>query len=147
MFPTLYRATLDNGLKIVLAERHDVPVVQMSLQLNGGFASDPAGKEGLASFATGMLNEGAGDYDTVAFNNRAERLGANLGASAGLDGAAASLSALKETSATRSPCSPTCCSVRVSTPPKSSACARSAWPACSRKKRGRRCSVSACCPA
>ena len=96
VFPTLHRATLDNGLKIVLAERHDVPVVQMSLQLNGGFASDPAGKEGLASFATGMLNEGAGDYDTVAFNNRAERLGANLGASAGLDGAAASLSALKE---------------------------------------------------
>jgi predicted Zn-dependent peptidase len=95
-FPALQRATLDNGLKIVLAERHDVPVVQMSLQLAGGFASDPAGKEGLASFSMGMLSEGAGEYDTIAFTNRAERLGANLGANAALDGASVNLSALKE---------------------------------------------------
>jgi predicted Zn-dependent peptidase len=95
-FPALQRATLDNGLKIVLAERHDVPVVQMSLQLAGGFASDPAGKEGLASFSMGMLSEGAGEYDTIAFTNRAERLGASLGANAALDGASVNLSALKE---------------------------------------------------
>jgi zinc protease len=95
-FPDLQRATLSNGMKIVLAERHDVPVVQMNLVLGGGFASDPSGKEGLANYAMGMLSEGAGQYDTLAFRSRSEQLGANLGAGAGLDGSSAFLSALKE---------------------------------------------------
>ena len=41
----------------------------------------------LASFTMGMLDEGAGDLDALAFGNRAEALGANLGAGASLDGA------------------------------------------------------------
>jgi hypothetical protein len=36
-FPALERATLANGVKVVLAQRHDVPVVQMNLELRGGF--------------------------------------------------------------------------------------------------------------
>jgi zinc protease len=44
----------------------------------------------------GMLDEGAGDLDALAFGNRAESLGANVGASASLDGGGAYLSALKE---------------------------------------------------
>ena len=95
-FPDLQRATLSNGMKIVLAERHDVPVVQMNLVLGGGFASDPSGKEGLANYAMGMLSEGAGQYDTLAFRSRSEQLGANLGAGAGLDGGTVFISALKE---------------------------------------------------
>jgi predicted Zn-dependent peptidase len=70
--------------------------VQINLLLGGGFASDPAGKEGLASFAMGMLSEGAAQYDTLAFRSRSEQLGAILGADAGLDGSSVSLSALKE---------------------------------------------------
>jgi zinc protease len=95
-FPDLQRGTLSNGMKVILAERHDVPVVQMNLQLGGGYSSDPVGKEGMASFAMGMLSEGAGEYDTVAFRSRSERLGANLGAGAGLDGGVVGLSTLKE---------------------------------------------------
>jgi zinc protease len=44
----------------------------------------------------GMLDEGAGDLDALAFADRAEALGANLGAGAGLDGSSAYLSALKQ---------------------------------------------------
>jgi predicted Zn-dependent peptidase len=44
----------------------------------------------------GMLDEGAGNLDALAFGNRAEALGANVGASASLDGGSAYLSALKE---------------------------------------------------
>ncbi|MFC3551872.1 M16 family metallopeptidase [Lysobacter cavernae] len=95
-FPALQRATLSNGTQVILAERHDVPVVQMSYLFNGGFTADRGHKLGTSSFAMGMLDEGAGDLDALAFGNRAESLGANLGASAGLDGGGASLSALKE---------------------------------------------------
>ncbi|MEO6228161.1 MAG: pitrilysin family protein [Thermomonas sp.] len=95
-FPSLQRAKLSNGTQVVLAERHDVPVVQMSYEFGGGFASDGKNDLGAASFAMGMLDEGEGDLDSQAFAERAQTLGANLGASAGLDGSSAYLSALNE---------------------------------------------------
>jgi predicted Zn-dependent peptidase len=95
-FPALQRATLSNGTHVILAERHDVPVVQMSMEFPGGFASDRGRKAGTASFAMGMLDEGAGEYDAIAYANRIEQLGAVIGASSGLDTADVSLSALKE---------------------------------------------------
>ncbi|PJK00208.1 peptidase M16 [Lysobacteraceae bacterium NML75-0749] len=94
-FPALQRAKLANGTTVVLAERHDIPVVQMSYQFHGGYASDAGGKLGRASFAMGMLDEGAGELDALAFKARAESLGAQLGAGANLDGSSVSLSALK----------------------------------------------------
>ena len=95
-FPALQRATLANGSTLILAERHEIPVVQMSYEFKGGYASDPHGKLGTASFAMGMLDEGAGDMDSLAFKGKAESLGAQVGAGASLDGANAYLSALKE---------------------------------------------------
>jgi predicted Zn-dependent peptidase len=96
VFPQLHRATLKNGTTVLLAERHDTPVVQLNYLFNGGFAADAGGKLGASSFALGMLDEGAGPYDAIAFGNRAEALGANLGAGASLDGGGAYVSALKE---------------------------------------------------
>ena len=94
-FPALQRAKLANGTTVVLAERHEVPVVQMSYEFKGGYASDAGGKLGTASFTMGMLDEGAGDLDALGFKARAEGLGANLGSGAALDGSNAYLSALK----------------------------------------------------
>ena len=77
-FPELQRATLKNGTTLILAERHDVPVVQFSYEFNGGYTSDVGHKLGRSSFAMMMLDEGTGDLDSLAFGNRAESLGANL---------------------------------------------------------------------
>jgi zinc protease len=95
-FPSLQRATLKNGTKVILAERPGVPVVQMSYLFGGGYVADQGAKLGTSGFAMGMLDEGAGEYDAIAFGNRAEVLGANLGAGASLDGTNAGLSALKK---------------------------------------------------
>jgi predicted Zn-dependent peptidase len=95
-FPALERATLGNGTRVILARRDAVPVVQFSYEFKGGFAADQGHKLGTSSFAMGMLDEGAGDLDALAFANRAESLGAMLGAGASLDGGNAYLSALKE---------------------------------------------------
>ncbi|MGL6160357.1 M16 family metallopeptidase [Microbulbifer sp.] len=86
--------TLDNGLKVVLAERHDTPAVFMNLQFRSGAAVD-GDKPGLASIAARMLSEGAGDYDSLQFSAREEELGANISAGSGLDYNSISLSALK----------------------------------------------------
>ncbi len=95
-FPALHRAALKNGTKVILAERHDTPVVQLSMEFPGGFSSDRGRKAGTASFAMNMLDEGAGNYDAIAFGNRQEQLGAVVSAGASLDSAEVSLSALKE---------------------------------------------------
>ncbi|MHB8913165.1 MAG: M16 family metallopeptidase, partial [Lysobacter sp.] len=100
-FPALQRASLSNGTKVILAERHDIPVVQFNLLLDGGYKADSisgggGGKLGTSSFAMGMLDEGAGQYDSLGFGNRAEALGANLGAGVSLDGGTAYLSALTD---------------------------------------------------
>ena len=98
VFPELQRATLSNGLEVVLAERHTVPVVQFSLLMDGGYKADAAGGRelGTSSFAMGMLDDGAGGYDALGFAARAESLGASLSAGASLDGGSATLSALKD---------------------------------------------------
>ena len=95
-FPALQRGTLSNGMKIVLAERHEIPVVQMSMEFKGGYSADQGHKLGTASFTMGMLDEGAGKYDSLALGDREESLGANIGAGAELDGDSIGLSALKE---------------------------------------------------
>lgn len=95
-FPALQRATLSNGLNVVLASRPGIPVVQMNMLFGGGFSTDAGKKLGTASFATNMLTQGAGEYDALAFAAKQESLGANIGSGAGLDGASASLSAIKE---------------------------------------------------
>lgn len=95
-FPTAQHATLSNGTKVVLAERHEIPVVQFSYQFPGGFAADQGGKLGTASFATGLLSEGAGTRDALAFGDALDALGARAGAGASLDTVSVSLSALRE---------------------------------------------------
>jgi zinc protease len=96
-FPKLQRATLSNGLKVILVERRELPLVQMSLQFDAaGFASDPVEKQGLASFSMNMLDEGAGELDAVQLGDKLEALGANLQVGASLDNANIYLSSLTE---------------------------------------------------
>ncbi|MCA0892254.1 M16 family metallopeptidase [Microbulbifer agarilyticus] len=92
--PKQQEFTLKNGLKVVLAERHDTPAVFMKLQYRGG-ASVDGDKPGLASVVARMLSEGAGDYDSLGFSARQEELGASIGTGSGLDYNTISFSALK----------------------------------------------------
>ena len=95
-FPALQRATLKNGTRVILAERHEIPVVQFSYQFPGGFSADQGRKPGTANFTMSLMAEGAGERGSLAFADAADALGANLDASAGLDFSSVDLSALKE---------------------------------------------------
>ncbi|MDR2871270.1 MAG: insulinase family protein [Xanthomonadaceae bacterium] len=95
-FPELQRARLKNGTQVILAERHDIPIVQMSYGFKGGARTDDHDRLGTANFAMVMLAEGAGDLGALAFRDRRESLGVELNAQATLDGSNAYLSALKE---------------------------------------------------
>lgn len=95
-FPKLQRATLSNGLKIVLAERHAVPVVNFNLLVDAGYAADQFGLPGTASLAMNMLDEGTKTRDALQISEELALLGANLGTGSNLDMSTVYLSALKE---------------------------------------------------
>ncbi len=92
--PKLERATLSNGLKVVLAERHEIPIVNFSLLVDSGYAADGA-SPGAASLAATMLNKGTKTRTALEISEQLAQLGAQLGVSASLDAIDARLSALK----------------------------------------------------
>jgi len=53
--PAMQKATLSNGLKIVLAERHTAPVGTFSLLVQSGYAADPRMLWGLAASRSACL--------------------------------------------------------------------------------------------
>jgi zinc protease len=95
-FPALQRGKLDNGIEVVLAERHEVPLVQLRMLFDAGHAADQGGKLGTASFALNMLDEGTRTRDAVAIATRMEELGAQIGTNSTLDTSGLWLSALKD---------------------------------------------------
>lgn len=76
--PPLQRFELSNGLKVLLMEKHNVPLVQMNLVINTGSFNDPNGKEGLSSFTMDMLDEGAGSLNSLELADEIEFLGASI---------------------------------------------------------------------
>ena len=59
--PPVTRLTLDNGLRLLVAETHEVPLVEFYGMLGAGAAQDPEGKEGLAALTADAITRGAGD--------------------------------------------------------------------------------------
>src|SRR5205823_4415902 len=74
-----------NGLKVVLAERHTIPVVNFNLQLDAGYAADQFATPGTARLAMNMLDEGTKTRSALEINDEVARLGANLNTSSDLD--------------------------------------------------------------
>jgi len=95
--PPMQKATLANGLKIVLAERHTAPVVNFSLLVDSGYSADPSSEPGTASLEQRMLEEGTPTRDSLKIGEELESLSANFNASANLDWTVVSLNTLKAT--------------------------------------------------
>lgn len=96
-FPTLQRAKLSSGLEIILAERHSVPVVNMNLLIDAGFAADQFAQPGTAALAMNMLDEGTKTKNSIEISKELASLGANLGSGSDLDTSTVALSTLKST--------------------------------------------------
>ena len=95
--PPMQQTTLSNGLKVVLAERHSAPVVNFSMMVDSGYASDSPELPGVASLALRMLEEGTATRGSLEIGEQLESLGANYVAITNLDGAFVQLNVLKAT--------------------------------------------------
>src|SRR5216110_1625766 len=94
--PAIARATLPNGLKIVLAERHSIPQVNLTLLLDAGYAADQFAAPGTASLALDMLDEGTTRRTALQISDTLSQLGAQLSTGSQLDVSRVALSALTE---------------------------------------------------
>ncbi|MBF0156208.1 MAG: insulinase family protein [Magnetococcales bacterium] len=88
--------TTPRGMVVYLFESHSNPMVEVRILAGGGSAQDPVGKEGLASLAAWMFNEGGGDLDAAAFHDRLDRFGIVLSAEAGRDTTEVTLTSLTQ---------------------------------------------------
>jgi len=95
-FPKFERATLSNGMKVVVAERQSVPQVNFTLLVDSGFASDQLALPGTASLSLDMMDEGTTTRSALQISEELAGLGAALGLGADLDTGFVSLSALKD---------------------------------------------------
>jgi zinc protease len=95
-FPAVQRAVLSNGLKIMLAERHAIPVMHLSLMIDAGYASDQGVLPGTAALAMAMLDEGTAKRTSLQISDELAMLGASIGAGSNLDTSSVSLIALKD---------------------------------------------------
>ncbi len=93
-FPELRKGTLPNGLKIIVAERHDIPIVNFALVVDAGYAADQFGLAGTASMATDMLDEGTEHRTALEISEELAMLGSRLRTSSTLDICTVSLSTL-----------------------------------------------------
>ena len=80
--PTPSRATLSNGMNLVVIEKPGLPVVAQGLLVRAGGITDPSDKPGIASLTASMLAEGTATRTSRQISDEMEFLGAQLRASA-----------------------------------------------------------------
>ena len=88
--------TSPGGIKAWLVESKSIPLIAMDFSFEGGSTSDPVGKEGTAHFITGMMDEGAGDLDSAAFQALRDELAVRISFDSGMDQFEGSLQTLSK---------------------------------------------------
>ncbi|MCX6150876.1 MAG: pitrilysin family protein [Ignavibacteriales bacterium] len=81
--PPIEKFELSNGIKVVLMEKHNVPLVQLNVIVKSGSICDPENKTGLANLTMDMLDEGAAGKTSLELADAIDFLGARISASAG----------------------------------------------------------------
>jgi zinc protease len=94
-FPEIKVANLDNGSKVYVLERNDLPLVQMQIMFDGGYAIENSDERGFVNFTMSMMDEGTKKYDALEFNEILNSLGSGIGFGSSLDTTYGSLSSLK----------------------------------------------------
>ncbi|MFP6741363.1 MAG: pitrilysin family protein [Alphaproteobacteria bacterium] len=90
------RVISPGGIEAWLVEEHNIPILSLRASWRGGAAFDKAGREGTANMVSATIDEGAGDYDSQAFQTRLEDLSVRLSFGAGMDTFRGTLKTLTE---------------------------------------------------
>lgn len=94
--PLISKFTMDNGMRVIFVKKNKLPIVQMTLVTEAGSKFDPEKKKGLTQLLAAVMDEGAGQYDSLRLSEELEFLGSSLSVSSDADCMFLSLMTLKE---------------------------------------------------
>jgi zinc protease len=81
----IQRVVSPGGIEAWLVQEPSIPLIALDFAFRGGANQDPAGKPGVASMTTSLLDEGAGDLDSRGFHERLEAKAIEIGFNANRD--------------------------------------------------------------
>lgn len=90
--PNVEVRELPNGLKLMVVERHKLPVADFVLVMPGGATENPAAEAGVADLMADMLTAGTTSRTALEIADQAAFLGISLDASSGWDATTVALS-------------------------------------------------------
>jgi zinc protease len=96
MLPPITEKILPNGLKVIVLEHHELPVVNFSMTIGSGASCEPAEFSGLASCTASLLNRGTATRSASDIASAIDFVGGSLGASANFDYARVNCQVLKK---------------------------------------------------
>ncbi|MDO7844091.1 M16 family metallopeptidase [Sphingomonas immobilis] len=83
--PTPQEFKLANGLRVIVVEKHDLPLLSASLVTQGGAAWDAPGRAGLASLTADLMTKGTATRSATQIAREIEALGGSISSGAGWD--------------------------------------------------------------
>ena len=94
--PAIWRTTLANGIDVAGITQSEIPMVNLTIAIDGGSTLDPAGKRGTASINASMMNEGTADHTAFEIEQALKKLGATARVSGGTKSTNISVSSLSK---------------------------------------------------
>ena len=94
--PAIWRTTLSNGIKVAGITQNEIPMVNLTIAIDGGSLLDPEGKRGTASINASMMNEGTSEHTAVELEQALRKLGASARVSSGTKSTNISVSSLSK---------------------------------------------------
>ncbi|MCG8695207.1 MAG: insulinase family protein [Minwuiales bacterium] len=85
MAADITRVVSPGGIEAWLVNEPSIPIISLEVAWEGGARLDPEAKTGLANMVSGLLDEGAGDMDSAAFQAKLKDLAIGLSFNAGKD--------------------------------------------------------------
>ena len=95
----IQRVVSPGGIEAWLVEERSIPLISMEIGFRGGASADPEGLPGVSFMTSALLDEGAGDLDSLSFQKRLEEDAIRLGFESRKDQFYASLNTLSENKA------------------------------------------------
>jgi zinc protease len=90
-FPKPVEKTLPNGLRVVVVQRSEMPLVSAQFLIKSGGEVDPADLSGVADITAALLTRGTTTRSATQIAEQIEALGGSIGSSAGWDGSFATV--------------------------------------------------------
>jgi len=79
-FPEMAQTTLENGIKIVVAERDSIPLVNVALNFETGSSIEKEYPEGTSSFAFSLLSKGTKKFNELELQQTVRKIGTGVSA-------------------------------------------------------------------